>query len=362
MLAQKESKTGKTPRDVLRGVNSQTRNEVGIHWLRISIPRQYLQKLRTYCKCYFGEYIQDGYGLWSYDTRYSWSNGASLNYDSDSSRADLVHQGKVTLDVPGQALDGIAQTDLHLFLLSLRQFSPSCTRIDVFFDDHHRLNTPSGIHDIIKNRDYSGFRKGQLKQRYDGGRMIHDEVDFGTRGDNGAGKYLRVYDKALESDGEKDCIRWEIEFSKERAHKVFDKLSQVTSVDAFATLCGSLVAGAINFVHRNGEKNISRLEVYGFWQQIKELLGTVVVRIPTKKTDIGGMYHWVYKQVSPTLACLRGTFVDDTDFMNWLFDVLGEGEVKMSQRQTNLSKANKMSFRYDDGKVLTQDCKVMNDI
>lgn len=355
MEAQKELKIGNTPRDVLRGVDSQTQNEVGIHWLRISIPRQYLAKVRTYCSFYFGESVRDGYGLWSYDTRYSWSNGASLNYDSDNMRSDSVHQGKATLDVPGKALDAIRELDLHLFLLSLRQFRPSCTRIDVFFDDYHRKNTPSGIHDIIKNRDYSGFRKGQLKQRFDGGKMIHDEVDFGTRGENGAGKYLRVYDKALESDGEKNCIRWEVEFSKERAHKVFDKLSQCGSIDAFATLCGALVGGSVKFIHRNGDKNIGRLEVYSWWQEIRELLGTVVIRVSVKKPDIAGMYNWVYRQVSPTLACLRDTFVDDTDFMNWLFDVLDEGGLNMSQRQTNLAEANKRNLRYDDGKVFDSD-------
>jgi len=243
-------------------------------------------------------------------------------------------------------LDAIRELDLHLFLLSLRQFSPSCTRIDVFFDDYNRMNTPTGIHEIIKNRDYSGFRKGQLKQRFDGGRMIHDEVDFGTRGDNGSGKYLRVYDKALESDGEKNCIRWEVEFSKERAHKVFDKLSQAASIEAFATMCGSLVAGSIEFVHRNGDKNIGRLEVYDFWKKIKDLLGTVVIRVSIKTTDIGGMYKWVYRQVSPTLACLRGTFFDESDFLEWLFDVLDEGKVNMSQRQIILAKKNKMSLRY----------------
>lgn len=351
MVAQKVLKTGKTPRDVLRGVNSQTLNEVGIHWLRISIPRQYLGKMKAYCGFYFGEAVQDGRGLWSYTDRYSWSNGATLNYDSDIARSDSVHQGKISLDVPGKALDGIAELDLHLFLLSLRQFRPSCTRIDVFFDDYNRTNTPTGIHDIIKVRDYSGFRKGQLKQRFDNGKMIHDEVDFGTRGDNGSGKYLRVYDKALESDGKKDCIRWEIEFSKERAHKVFDKLSECGSVEAFATLCGSLVAGSIKFVHRNGDKNIGRLVVYDFWQKIIDFLGSVVIRVSIKTTDMSGMYKWVYRQVSPTLACLRDTFVDDTDFYNWLFDVLDDGELRMSQRQMNLAKANKSNLRYSDGKV-----------
>ncbi|GAH45388.1 unnamed protein product, partial [marine sediment metagenome] len=351
MLAKTELKMGKTPRTVKRGVNSQKKNEVGLHWLRISIVRQYLSKVRAYLDFYFGESSQDGYGLWSYDSRFYWPNGASLNYDGAVQRSDSVHNGKFTVEIPGQALDGIAQTDLHLFLLSLRQFSPTCTRCDVFFDDYNRTITPSGMHRIVKSQDYSCFRKSQIKQLYDRKRLIQDEVDFGKRGPNGSGQYLRIYDKVLESKGKKNCIRFEVEFTKERSHKVFDKLSQAISVDAFATLCGSLVGGSVKFVHRNGDKNISRLDVYEFWQEILDLLGSVVIRIPTKETDIAGKYKYIYRQVSPTLALLRETFVDDTDFFNWLNDVIGEGELRMSQAQINLARANKSNIRYDDGKV-----------
>jgi len=355
MLTQTELKTGKTPRTVKRGVKSQNQNEVGIHWLRISVLRQYLPKLRAYLEFYFGKSSQDGRGLWSYDTRYFWPNGASLNYDSETARSDMWHGGKCTLEVPGQALDKITQTDLHLFLLSLNQFNPTCTRIDVFFDDYNRTISPSDMHKIVKKHDYSGFRKGQIKQCYDSGRLIQDEADFGKRGENGSGQYLRIYDKFLESKGGKNSIRFEIEFTKERAHKVFDKLSQVTSIDAFATLCGSLVGGSIKFIHRNGDKNISRLGVYDFWQEILDLLGSVVVRVPVKKTDIAGKYNYIYKQVTPTLALLRDTFVDDVDFFNWLNDAIGEGELRMSQAQINLARANKRNLRYDDGKVFDND-------
>lgn len=357
MIAQKELKTRETPRVVIRGVHSQTQaNEVGVHWLRISILYKYLEKIRAYCNLYFGDSTKDGYGLWSYDTRYSWSNGASLNFDSEQARCDKVHKGKVTLDIPGGALDTINQTDLHLFLLSLRQFRPSCTRIDIFFDDYNRVITPDSLKRIVKKKDFSGYRYGQTKQRHgirDGSwGLIHDEVDFGKRGKGGGGRYMRIYDKLLESEGEKDCVRWEVEFSKERAHKVFDKLSQTDSVDAFGTLCGALIGGSIVFVHRNGEKNIGRLEIYSFWKQIVDLLGVVVVRVPEKNTNISGKCQWVYKQVSPTLASLRETFVTDSDFFSWMFDVLSEGETRMSQRQTNFASEHKRLLHFIDGEIL----------
>ena len=360
MVAQKESKTGNTPRDVIRGVNSHKRNnEVGVHWLRISFPRQYLKRVRLYCERYFGQSSQDGYGLWSYDTRYSWPNGTSLNFDSDFTRSEEIHQGKVTLDVPGKALDIIAQGDLHLFIVGLGPLNPVCTRCDIFFDDYQRVIKPAAMKKIIDKKDFSGFREVQFKKRWGTrkGRygVIHDEVDFGRRGGNGCGKYLRVYDKTLESEGEIDCIRWEVEFSKERSHKVLEKLSQVTSIDAFATLCGSLVAGAIVFVHRSSEKNIGRLVIYDFWIQIRKTLGSLVIRVEKKKSDIACMHKYIFRQVSPTMATLRFTFVDDTDFLNWMIDVLDDGELRMSQRQHNLARANKRTLRYSDGVVVDND-------
>ena len=351
MLDQKKLKMGKTPRTVIRGVSSQVLNEVGIDWLRISCPRQYLKPLKTFLDFHFGASSQDGRGLFSYDSRYIWLNKGTLNYDLDIKRSDNVHGGTVCLDLPGRVMQEIEQTDLHLFLIGLRIFHPKCTRIDVFFDDYNRNITPSEMHNIIKNKDFSGFRRSQIKQQYNGECLEHDEIDFGRRGQNGSGQYLRIYDKALESKGKKNCIRFEVEFTGERANKVFDKLSHVTSVDALATLCGALIGGSIRFVHRNGDKNITRLDVYDFWKKILKFLGSVVIRVSIKKTDIAGKYKFIYRQVTPTLALLRDTFVDDTDFFNWLNDAIGEGELRMSQTQINLSRANKRKLRYSDGRV-----------
>ncbi len=359
MTAQKDLRIGKTPRTVKRGVNSQKINEVGLHWLRISIRRRDLSRLLTFLECYFGKSSQDGRGLWSYDTRYFWSNGASLNYDSDFERAEQWHGGKCTLEIPGQALDTIGKADLYLFLLSMKQFSPTCTRIDIFFDDYKRLIEPESLHQIAKNNDFSGFRNSQIKQGRKGIELIHDEVDFGKRGQNGSGKYLRIYDKFLESKGEKNCIRFEVEFTKKRAQLVFDKLSESADNDVFATLCGALVGGSIRFIQRNGDKNIGRLKIYEFWQEILGLLGKVEIRVPTKKTDIGGKFTFIFRQVSPTLALLRRIFVDDIDFFHWLDDCIGVGDENMSQVQINLAKSNKMSLRYDLDRLINRERRVI---
>ena len=357
MLLNQGLALGKNPRNVIRGLHSHIQNQIGIHWLRISVLRQHLKILSHFCDECFGDSVRDGFGLWSYDSRYSWANGASLNYDGTIERSESVHKGKVTLDIPGKALDEMP--DLQNFLNRLVPLQPACSRIDIYFDDYQRIISPDGLKKIVDKKDFSGFREINIKQRKRGiaGEnamdIIHDEIDFGRRGQNGCGKYLRVYDKNLESDGEKNCIRWEIEFTKERAQRVFDILCRTKSLESFVTITGSLIGGAIAFVHREskGEKNIGRLSVYDFWKKIIELLGEVSIRVPCKKQDMVGMYRFIYRQVSPTLACLRDTFLSDNDFFNFLLDVLAEGELKMSQRQINLAKANKRSLRYIDGRV-----------
>jgi len=82
------------------------------------------------------------------------------------------------------------------------------------------------------------------------------------------------------------------------------------------------------------------------------LLGVVVIRIPEKKTNISGKCQWVYKQVSPTLASLRGTFVNDAYFISWIFDVLNEGKSRMSQRQQNFSNEHEKLLHYIEGEIL----------
>lgn len=339
---------GENPRTVLRGCNSQ---EVGPHWLRISTARQYLQAVRAYCNIYFGESVENDRGYNSFDAQYYWPNGVSLSYDSSWEKAESKHNGLVSLDIPGLVLDDMEPESLRMFFLGLRKFEPKATRLDIYFDDFQRLITPSSLQKIIKKNDFTGFRKGGNIQICKSGRLIHDEADFGSRGKQGSGKYVRIYDKSLESDGSKDAIRYEIEFTKEHANKAFDLLSQMGSPESMAQVCGELVVGAITFIKRTGEKNIGRLKVYKFWERIKKRLGSVVIRVPIKRPTILSMFKYIERQAIRTIAVLRCTFVTDVDFTNWYCDNLAEAELNLSQQQRNLIKANRRSTRYDDGLI-----------
>ncbi len=56
-------------------------------------------------------------------------------------------------------------------------------------------------------KDYSGFKNIDVRGPSDGTKRVYDECAFGRRGSLWSGKYLRVYDKALESNGDNPSVR-----------------------------------------------------------------------------------------------------------------------------------------------------------
>lgn len=332
---------------------SQKANAVGIHWLRISFPKHHLADLTHWLSQMWGDFEQDGFGLWSYDSRFAWSNGASLNYDVDEERSQRVHLGSMTLDCPGGALDDTTAPDLQLLLEYCAQLGGKCTRIDVYFDDHERLVTFEQLKEATERHDYSGLIDFQIRQ---GGRLsqpghTREEISFGKRGSRGNGKYLRWYNKELESGGEFTCDRWEVEFSQKKADIVFKKLAATAGdLDAFATLCGSLIAGCITFVHRTGDKNLSRLDRYEWWEQICKLLGGCVsIRVRRERDSLTGKLKWIERNVSPSLACLKKVFVSEDIFLRWLFDVLDDGAARMNRFSRRLAEDNEKLLLYEKG-------------
>lgn len=327
---------------------SQDSSSVGCHWLRISFSDKYLAHVSDFVSNFYGDFDQDGFGLWSYDSRFAWAGGVSLNYDEDKDRSERVHKNCITLDCPGSALDQLTASDQQLLFELCNAYEGKCTRIDIYFDDYRRIVAPSEVYEVAKRGDFSGFRSYGRRERGDRNGITYDEISFGRRGSYGSGSYLRCYDKKLESNGEFDCVRWEVEFTQRKADIVFKKLADASDdLDAFATLCGSLIAGSITFVHRNGDPNISRLSKYQWWDRITDILGDrVSIRVARTKDSVTGKMLWIKRCVAPSLACLERVFVTDRDFFRWLFDVTHEGGSRMNPYSEQIARENEHSMTY----------------
>ena len=192
-----------------------------------------------------------------------------------------------------------------------------CSRTDLCFDDYEKIICPQEVDEFADQGSYKGFRKHKpIIERQRTGELLGDSIYFGTRGKNGAGKYLRCYGKDLESDGEVDAVRWEVEFSKERANAVFFELAMSSDVTEFASKLAMFIGGAIDFIEYNGKRSdpIDRL---AFWEQILDALGAAEIRCPQPEQSIETAMEWVEVSVAPSLEKIRRAIGDDR-YYEWL--------------------------------------------
>lgn len=312
---------------------------VSVHWVQGTVPASMVFALARYVADMAGCVPQvKEWGRYRYDCSAVWeAHGIAVFFDGSPERSESVHRGRATLLFPGSALDMLDAEGLRRFLWDLHHlFWFRASRVDACWDDYARRVSPSLVADAAERGDVSGFRlfdpRGLRRVTAGGSVPMSDSVVFGRRGSNGGGRYLRVYDKGLESGGERDCIRWECEFSGDVAAEVFARLGAASTVPELGAMLGAVLGGCVCFVDRaKGDKNLSRCPLLPWWARIVEALGRVVVRRPRRLPTVERSRAWVEDQVSATLGMLRAA-LGDGGFREWLGRVVEVGESRLEPR------------------------------
>ncbi|QQE12316.1 replication initiation factor domain-containing protein [Planctomycetota bacterium] len=315
---------------------------VGIHWVQGTIPHDREKEVLEYLSMLFERKpIKHDYGRFRYNMCYEFEPfGVFLYCDDTKERNKQIHNGRITLVLPGSCLDQFTADGLHKLCKDLiLKFWFLATRIDVFWDDYRRIIEPNQVIDDADKGNISGFRKwqGYGERSFRDGELVRhgDTACFGRRGSDGSGKYLRVYDKYLESDGEMDCVHWEVEFSQERGKKVMLNLAMAEDVERMSGMIGAVIGGVVDFVDREAkrrEKNIPRLNQLEWWARIIDILGVCKLRNPTPEKSVEKSAIWVERSVSVTLGMLR-LAAGEQKFWEWIENVIQDGEQNMKSRQ-----------------------------
>jgi DNA relaxase NicK len=213
------------------------------------------------------------------------------------------------LSLNGDSCDLVPVEQKREFLRTLKGLGVKATRIDLAADFPRETLSLSKVHAAAKRGNVRHFR------RYDPRRPVRDMVkgllegnqaSFGRRGGNGSGKYVRFYDKKLESDGLIDAIRFECEFSAEGANLIFDDLCEADTDDAMCGIIARRLGGAIDFVDRAGSHgHRARQDRLSWWQRIIDLLGEAPIRITRSKTTLQKAAEWHKKQYRKTIAKVK---------------------------------------------------------
>jgi DNA relaxase NicK len=302
----------------------------------MDIEQSWLVEL--FCRIFGQEFDECEFGFWSYDRHVRWPCGAMVLYHSTATGAQLV-KNRIALEIPGRALETLDAWDILMLCVNLDRHGFQASRVDVYFDDADRIISPSKLYETIYEpslfsgapirADFSGFRViRRLCEAHASEGLKHDEVSFGRRGTTGSGKYLRCYDKALESDGQNQAVRWELELSDEKARLAFSVLVKTACVDwkpeQTASMLGCMIGGCIDFkvrTDRAGDKNLNRLARYEFWQRIIEKIGRAKLDGKRNLKTIEKAREWTRKQCAGTLQMLHQALGAEV-FLPWIMDIV----------------------------------------
>lgn len=334
--------------------------EASVHWLRLSFSWANWTGIRDLCDRMWGA-SEAGRACHSYQASMRYAGGAALWFDKDGQYRDAIHGGKFTLEVPGGALEVLPHEKLVELLLTSSSLGGCCIRLDAALDDVARRVVPGDVVDLFRRGCMSGFRKmGTRQDERIGGVTLRDECSFGTRGSAGSGKYLRVYDKWLESLGENKAVRWEMEFSGERAGDGFLVLVEAarrtkTSLGSYASLSravASLVTGNVDFVDRGHavDARVSRCQRVPFWSAICAAAGRCTLAAKVAKSTMTGKMDWVKFGVGKSLGMIRTYMMHGTQFplhaeqgfLGFLREVVAYGESRMKQQDYDLATSGKV--------------------
>lgn len=200
----------------------------------------------------------------------------TIRYDDDANSKGI------NVEIPSHGLENAfklfqVKTVKEMFeLLEKRSCMPS--RIDICFDDFTKSYKPSYY--------YKKFLNGCLVTKMRTVKMVHSGDGKGETfylGDRRK-KMLRIYDKSVESGGEIDAIRYELELHANSAKAFF--VHVIDSKESEISVFGDCLLDVLDIRRKSDDKNITRWEKNKKWYAfIKSTLLQSSFTIPSYKPD-----------------------------------------------------------------------------
>jgi hypothetical protein len=305
---------------------------IHLDWLTVTLPPEARPEVLALLAPHLGEPEPLESSARFYGGGLAWLCGARL--DVQPTQASMG--GRERLALSGEALRQLPIGDQLRVVKRLAELGAKGTRVDAAFDDFNRLAPMSAVHAACQAGHFAGFQvwepRGRMRRNGD---REGDMVTMGSRGSGGSGKYLRIYDKNLESDGAIDCIRWELELSQERAEQAFTWLATVADVAAWRLLLGNWIGGAVDFIERDREssdRHLDRCPRLAWWEQLRELLGAAELSVPRAPSTLQERVAWALSSVS-RIMCESAAVLVEQGYDAWalLLDAWRRGSWRVRQ-------------------------------
>lgn len=283
---------------------------------------------------YLGAGDDLAFGRHTYTRSRRYQHGAALMWTPG--RADVM------LSLNGDVMAVVGPARWRELLAALAGAGAHCTRLDVAADDADRSVPLAVVRQARDDSNVIGPRVSRVIEGYKrhGAQQVSTgcTIEFGKRGKDGSGRFLRVYDKELESGGEQPGIRWEVEFSKDFAQVAFKHLLDADDDAELARMMGRLLAGSIDFRDRDGGRiqHVDRMPRLDWWQTLVSRLGAgLVLRVARVIPPLQRTVLQCWKQYAKSLAVAR-VICDSmaVDFAGLLGRLLDDAHDRIDWRRT----------------------------
>lgn len=290
-----------SPPSLIGGANghgNDTDHAVNIDWLTMSGSRHSRMKALRLMESFFGE-SQPCKGKFFCDSGFKIGSGGVF-FDT-SPESNTQH---CVVDIPGSLLSELNDLDLvQQFTTELTQIGFRATRVDIAVDTK---TTPDLIPNALascENGELTGARVFQeVKSTSKKGIQGHT-LYVGKRGKNGSGRFLRIYDKGLETGTKTygEWVRWESVLYSDCARQFIENL-----VDAKNTVevCLAHAFGVCDF-KASPEKKLSRRKRVQWFENFIGSIDPQRVRCSRVASTVYTKIRWVRDCVAPMLRTIQ---------------------------------------------------------
>lgn len=298
-----------------------------------------LADFTAWSEAFIGELVPACRRWRGYDVVYAGLHGVLLGVRVRDCGSLELH-----LDVPAAVLEGMPLDALEAFLLAVAFHAQNVSRCDLTLDDWCKVIRPFDL-DVLTSGgpDPYALNKDNVVTRAKESTFLRSKGPTGgdtwyLGGSKGDAR-MRVYDKARESGGEIDAIRWELQLRGDRAKDAVVLLAmEARSRGGLDAVMGSVIADQfvrfVDFRDRSQDKNSGRCPRLGWWSALvldAKRARPVVVAPPL---TVERMHDYAQLALPSWLATLADSaaVVAGVSPETWLLSMLKAGRKKRSPR------------------------------
>lgn len=282
-----------------------------------------------------------------------WFSGRAFDHHRVSDRGgrvawNVLENGDhdLWLMIPAKLLAGCDRVSLLMrFLSTLKAVGFKPTRIDLAIDDYTKSISWQQFDTAYDSGDAHGFRECGLstskKDRNNNGFTFY-------MGSKRSEKLYRFYDKDIESNGEIEAYRLEVQFRDEWSKSVWAKLLAPKNEKDFHQSIVDCVCTPIDFyVETIDDTNLVTRTPLSWWSDYKNLVRAngITLSCGRVKTSIEAAMDWVENQVETTLAMIEN-YLDKTSgsFYDWLMARIKNGRERLKALHLNKVESAYMNW------------------